>query len=67
MEELTSLVDEALHHNPNESSFHFHYASSMGKLEHYKTSEKHFLLALEHAKPTDNIATYHANLGKRGS
>lgn len=62
-DELQAQVTEALRHNPHESAFHFHFASSLGKIGQFETSEKHFLLALGSAKSTDNVASYHANLG----
>jgi len=63
-EELRSVLDESVRLNPNEPSFHFHYASSLGKAGQYEDSERHFLLALEKSG-SDNIsiASYHANLG----
>jgi len=63
-DELKSTLDESVHHNPNEASFHFHYASSLGKAGQYEDSERHFLLALSKSS-TDgaSAASYHANLG----
>lgn len=62
--ELSAVLDESIRHNPNEPSFHFHYASSLGKAGQYEDSERHFLLALEKSG-NDNagISSYHANLG----
>jgi len=58
------VFDESVRHNPNEPSFHFHYASSLGKAGQYTDSERQFLLALEKSG-SDNVGTasYHANLG----
>jgi len=61
---MRSVFNKSVRHNPNEPSFHFHYASSLGKAGQYEDSERHFLLALEKSR-NDNasIASYHANLG----
>jgi len=57
------LVD-SVRHNPNEPSFHFHYASSLGKAGQYEDSERHFLLALKKSQSDSaSVASYHANLG----
>lgn len=58
------MLDESARHNPNEPSFHFHYASSLGKAGQYEESEKHFLLALEKSgSDSEGVSSYHANLG----
>jgi len=61
---MTAVLDDSVRYNPNEPSFHFHYASSLGKAGHYEDSERHFLLALKKST-SDNasVASYHANLG----
>ena len=57
-------MDESIQLNPNEPSFHFHYASSLGKAGHYEESERHFLLALEKSESdVASAASYHSNLG----
>jgi len=61
---LRSVLEESVRHNPNEPSFHFHYASSLGKAGQYEDSERHFLLALEKSQSdSTSVASYHANLG----
>ena len=58
------MLDESIQLNPNEPSFHFHYASSLGKAGHYEESERHFLLALEKIdSDVASAASYHSNLG----
>ena len=57
-------MEESVRHNPYEPSFHFHYASSLGKAGQYQDSERHFLLALEKSgSDSGGISSYHANLG----
>jgi len=58
------VLDESVRLNPNEPSFHFHYASSLGKAGLYKDSERHFLLALQKSiSDNANVASYYTNLG----
>ena len=63
-DELKLVLEESVRYNPDEPSFHFHYASSLGKAGQYEDSERHFLLALEKGTTGNaSIASYHANLG----
>ena len=58
------MLEQSVRHNPEEPSFHFHYASSLGKAGWYEDSERHFLLALEKSQSDSaSVASYHANLG----
>lgn len=63
-DDLRSMLDKSISYSPNEPSFHFHYASALGKAGQYEESERHFLLALEKSgNDHTSIASYHANLG----
>lgn len=61
-----NVAKKALSIMPNEPSLHFNMANTLGKLNKFSESEKHFLTAIQLKQKTNDtklMALYHANLG----